>query len=307
MKWYHFTVEYFEDLRNINHCEFLIMRKQDNGKFLLENNLRTWSELRRERAQIKDKDEKEDKEVIKPERTKTVNLTRRWGGCPNGCNHTNHYKKRQDLEIMRQRDVEQGGPAPYGSAVSHTSTTTTTTTTTATPANSSPSIASRRQRPKPAISSDDEDYFAQSDALPTPDIDVTRTLDDPPAADRAPPPLRRIKGHHLHVGRDFGGTYSGHASVAGSDTDLSEDEAQRRHRVASLNARLKTTVTARAARKTDDDESDDYASLRHGAYANRLGDAPASSYGDAASDSGVEPEDLDKAEKEDRSIRGSVY
>ena len=52
MKWYHFTVEYFEDLRNVDHCEFLIMRKQDNGKFLLENNLRTWSELRRERSAV---------------------------------------------------------------------------------------------------------------------------------------------------------------------------------------------------------------------------------------------------------------
>ena len=29
MKWYHFSVEYFEDLRNVNHCEFLIMKKQE--------------------------------------------------------------------------------------------------------------------------------------------------------------------------------------------------------------------------------------------------------------------------------------
>lgn len=60
MKWYHFSVEYFEDLRNVNHCEFLIMRKsQDSGKYILENKLRTWSELKKERAAaqaIKDKD-----------------------------------------------------------------------------------------------------------------------------------------------------------------------------------------------------------------------------------------------------------
>jgi len=50
MKWYHFSVEYFEDLRNVNHCEFLIMRKSlDSGKYILENNLRTWSELKKER------------------------------------------------------------------------------------------------------------------------------------------------------------------------------------------------------------------------------------------------------------------
>ncbi|EMD00840.1 hypothetical protein BAUCODRAFT_46450, partial [Baudoinia panamericana UAMH 10762] len=52
MKWYHWSVEYFEDLRNINHCEFIIMRKSDDsGKYLLENQLRTWSELKRQRAE----------------------------------------------------------------------------------------------------------------------------------------------------------------------------------------------------------------------------------------------------------------
>ncbi len=63
MKWYHFSVEYFEDLRNINHCEFLIMRKNDeSGKYILENNLRTWSELRREKALLAAKEKAESKE-----------------------------------------------------------------------------------------------------------------------------------------------------------------------------------------------------------------------------------------------------
>ncbi|KAF4967569.1 hypothetical protein F66182_17912, partial [Fusarium sp. NRRL 66182] len=52
MKWYHFSVEYFEDLRNINHCEFVIMEKNpDNGKFILQNKLRTWSALRQEKEE----------------------------------------------------------------------------------------------------------------------------------------------------------------------------------------------------------------------------------------------------------------
>jgi len=50
MKWYHFSVEYFEDLRNINHCEFVIMEKnKDNEKYILQTKLRTWSELKKER------------------------------------------------------------------------------------------------------------------------------------------------------------------------------------------------------------------------------------------------------------------
>lgn len=180
----------------------------------------------------------------------------------------------------------------------------------ATPASTTHSIASRRQRVQPAISSDDEDYFAHSDALPTPDIDVTRTLDGPPSTSLGglPYSVRRVKSPHLHVGRDGGGTYSGHASLAGSDTDASEDEARRHSRVASLNARIKTAVASvsREEVKTEDDESDDYRRPRHGRCANRLGDAP-TSCGDGASDSGMDPDDLEKAEEEDRSISGSVY
>ena len=48
MKWYHWSVEYFEDLRNVNHCEFVIMQKNlDSGKYVLQNQMRTWSEYKR--------------------------------------------------------------------------------------------------------------------------------------------------------------------------------------------------------------------------------------------------------------------
>ncbi|KAK5072157.1 hypothetical protein LTS08_000747 [Lithohypha guttulata] len=50
MAWYHYSVEFFEDLRNINHCEFLVMKLGNNGKYVLQNQLRRWSDLRRERA-----------------------------------------------------------------------------------------------------------------------------------------------------------------------------------------------------------------------------------------------------------------
>ena len=50
MKRYHWSVEYFEDLRNVNHCEYITMRQNaDSGKYVLESQLRTWSELRRQR------------------------------------------------------------------------------------------------------------------------------------------------------------------------------------------------------------------------------------------------------------------
>ncbi|KAF7548990.1 hypothetical protein G7046_g8484 [Stylonectria norvegica] len=318
MKWYHFTVEYFEDLRNVNHCEFLIMRKEDNGKYILENNLRTWSGLRRERA-VKDKD-KEDKEKEKDktkekekekdkdkykdsllQRTKTFISTRRWGGCPNGCNHTSHYKKRDDLEIMRQKDVEHGGPPAYGSSdVAGVS-------------SGSLTIPNRRPRLQQMNSSDCEEDDETKDT-PAPEIDAFLHHQEEVVCPKESVPVRvqpdvhsaSIKPPRLHVGRDGGGTYSGHTSVADSDTDVSEDEALSLHRVASLNAHMKSikaatnTITNGSSENLtykDDNESEERRRT------NRLGDAsPDSSEGDA------EPEeDLDAAEKEDRSIQGSVY
>lgn len=93
MKWYHWSVEYFEDLRNINHCEFVIMKlNPDNGKYTLENNLRTWSEMKKEK-EGKELERQPDRasKVLEPAPTTPsegpVPIRRRWGGCPDGCNH----------------------------------------------------------------------------------------------------------------------------------------------------------------------------------------------------------------------------
>lgn len=68
MKWYHYSVEYFEDLRNVNHCEFVVMKlNPDSGKFILQNELRTWSGLRREKAEA----------MAQPE--SPIPVRKRWG------------------------------------------------------------------------------------------------------------------------------------------------------------------------------------------------------------------------------------
>ncbi|KAL2155338.1 hypothetical protein VTH82DRAFT_79 [Thermothelomyces myriococcoides] len=141
MKWYHFSVEYFEDLRNVNHCEFLIMRRNDeNGKYILENKLRTWSELRRERAQQlaegKGDEDGKSKDVSKLTRTGSYEVRRRWGGCPNGCNHDKNFRIRQTLADLVKTDsiisnnasglaaVTEGGGSGSGSGASSNSTST---------------------------------------------------------------------------------------------------------------------------------------------------------------------------------------
>ncbi|KAL9634402.1 MAG: hypothetical protein Q9204_003018 [Flavoplaca sp. TL-2023a] len=89
MKWYHFSVEYFEDLRNVDHCEFVVMkRSRENQKYILQNELRTWSAMRRERE--------EQKEPESP-----IPVRKRWVGSLDG--YENEIGRRQ---ARRQNTVE---------------------------------------------------------------------------------------------------------------------------------------------------------------------------------------------------------
>ncbi|KJZ80293.1 hypothetical protein HIM_00143 [Hirsutella minnesotensis 3608] len=274
MKWYHFTVEYFEDLRNIDHCEFLLMRKQDNGKYLLENKLRTWSELRRERALANGKD------AASADCSRTVVVNRRWGGCPNGCNHSNQFKKRHDLDALRQKDIERGGK-PTSSNGNHLT------------------IAGRRQRQQRAHrnrdAAPDDDDESTIGTLPIPKPipgardnchdEALSSPDGTPSFITASHRLSEYRQPNIRTGRDFGGSFSG----AGSDeSDPSADDGPppRQKRKADRDG-----DSVDADGDTDEDDS---------VYANRLGDDPESAVM-------VDMDDLDQAEREDRSIRGSVY
>lgn len=99
---FHFSVEYFEDLRNVNHCEFVIMNADPvSGKYSLQNQLRTWSALKRERAAAQDKAQL----LVRPE--SPIPVRKRWGGCPNGCEHgkdkSTDGKRRQDLSVTNNK------------------------------------------------------------------------------------------------------------------------------------------------------------------------------------------------------------
>lgn len=45
MKWFRWSYEEFESLRNIPHCQFLVMKQQDDGKYCLKTPLKTWDDL----------------------------------------------------------------------------------------------------------------------------------------------------------------------------------------------------------------------------------------------------------------------
>lgn len=93
MKWYHFSVEYFEDLRNVNHCEFVVMKlNQDSGKFILQNQLRTWSQLKRDREEA----------VAPPE--SPIPVRKRWGDSQDSCN-ADGFERRQLARRQNTADL----------------------------------------------------------------------------------------------------------------------------------------------------------------------------------------------------------
>ncbi|KAH8677474.1 histidine phosphatase superfamily [Xylariales sp. PMI_506] len=346
MKWYHFSVEYFEDLRNVNHCEFLIMKKQqDSGKYILQNKLRTWSELRRERAALKAKEEAErerdgvatptNKDNAKLERQNSlpVHQPRRWGGCPGGCNHAKHFKIRKDLAELLLVDEKAAakssmpagsnghanGISPSSSSNGLTAVVSEVSVISSHPpvhgngTNGNGTIASRRplKYPRPVNSSDDDSDDPRghlSGAAPRIDVvkareEVVSSPDGTPSFITVEDRLRSKSPKFLHVGRDFGGTQSG----ANSDADVSEDDIVARRGTKAGGAGV---ITSSRLRPNGDSSS----SLSWKAQANKLGDAPLSCSDQGSEDGGDEredyvdlDEDLDKAEMEDRSVRGSVY
>lgn len=79
-------MEHFENLRNVNHCEFVLMEKDAvTDKYILQNKLRTWSAYRKEQEEKRAKEGGVSKEWKKLEAAMSSRVA--YGGCVNGCNH----------------------------------------------------------------------------------------------------------------------------------------------------------------------------------------------------------------------------
>ncbi|KAG7285278.1 hypothetical protein NEMBOFW57_009899 [Staphylotrichum longicolle] len=339
MKWYHFSVEYFEDLRNVNHCEFLIMRRNDdNGKYILENNLRTWSGLKRERelalqAALKEKGEDgkangNSKDVSTLARSgSTVEIRRRWGGCPNGCNHDKSFKIRQTLADLVKSDhiisnravglaVSESGSSSVSAGSAHTTVPNGNGAVSSTHGITNPSfngtansqtIVSRRPASKRFQSqTTDETANAPEFTLTGPQIDVTKARDEIVSSPDGTPsfisvddrlrsrikspnvPPRPAEPAQLHVGRDFGGTYSGHSDPASDGADSSSEDDNDHCRGAAVITPSSSTRTAREREQSR---------MGRGTRANRLGDHHSSD--------GEHEADGEHEEEEDQAGEGS--
>lgn len=382
MKWYHFSVEYFEDLRNIRHCEFLTMRRhEDGGKYILETKMRTWSELRRERA-LQSAREKEGAEGLVRENGFSkdsskldkalalsspgaapfaVDIRRRWGGCPNGCNHDKSFEIRPILaDLVKSDDGTASSGRVSGDGSLRDGDSTMDSASCSPLARRRP--AAKRFQPETSVPED-----SQVESAGGPQIDVTSARDEmvsspdgtpsfisfedrmrsqlkSPKGPKGPPPqpLPALSAQpQIHIGRDFGGTYSGHSSVVASDAD-SSDDGETPQRTMRVKIKPGTNPPSDAAAKDGRQGTPQHHRERNqsrmgrGTRANRLGDQPHSSDGEHEADSEhddhkedgdaaegesggdilelsneelthVTTRELKEAKKEDRSLKGTVY
>ncbi|KAH9838842.1 phosphoglycerate mutase-like protein [Teratosphaeria destructans] len=293
MKWYHWSVEYFEDLRNINHCEFITMRqKPETGKYVLETELRTWSELKRQKAQ----EERDD-----PQRRHTLSdfLTgqespripaRKWGGCVGGCHHDHAaYPRRRGLEKSAVPATEVSlGPAATAPASMEKASTVALT--------ESPTT----------------DAFTQT-------APITPSAPPDDSQDRHPP--LRATPSYLQRGRDGGG-----GSGANTPHEMSDEDGYFKTQTPAQPAAVQT----RSARKPTEEDMQRWmceSGMGRGTQADGLGDEPDGGrleateeegeeeqvHGrqkDVVEDEGVEGDEVDEVERQrkaDQSLEGSVY
>lgn len=216
MKWYHWSVEYFEDLRNVGHCEFVVMRRKDEegagqGKYMMESNLRTWSELKRQRAL----EAKEDRNIQDPLRRNTLSAfmkqeqvspgipARKWGGCVGGCDH-DHGKYPRRKVAQEQAERANNVPAVELPPAAN-----------ATPAATShdlPGDGTNEKQPSR------EPTLIATDSTSTDPSQSSTSNNDTPSQPHRPPqniPLPQrpspatMASYLLHPGRDGGGSSSG--------------------------------------------------------------------------------------------------
>lgn len=213
MKWYHWSVEYFEDLRNINHCEFIIMNQNQHGKYKLDTELRTWSELKRRADAMNGFNEAENDRRRESQRgslTASESMTsipeRRWGGCVNGCNHASvHYPRR----TVRKNTADYVRD-PATAASRHGVGSVSGASKKRPEADPTPSITEQ-----PAAPPADTKGTESNSALGLSPDGAHDSISDDEVSPRQTP-------HFLKVGRDFGGSRSGvgtPAEVLSDDSD----------------------------------------------------------------------------------------
>ena len=313
MKWYHWSVEYFEDLRNVSHCEMVIMkRSHDTGKYLLQNELRTWSELKRKAAEANGTRVDSQHSIPK----------KRWGGCPDGCTHDNDDYPKRPKRVNTAFKVSNSSERPPSASSAPTSKpllansshenalisanrpAAPTLSSTTAPLHSSEHIdtsphPTSNEYPNPA-EEDDEAFPHSSAGKSQRSVDIsTQDLPSRLREQQTSPRTLKPKPQWLAAGRDFGGSESGMATptalpdTAGYGFPNGNDQG----RGSSPDQRLDETEETH-------EEWLKESGMGTGARADALGDQVEE---EGSDDGKGDPERVKQREKEDESIYGAVY
>lgn len=304
MKWYHWSVEYFEDLRNINHCEFILMRQNlENGKYVLEQQLRTWSELTRQKAEEARRDPQKRNTLSnylpngQPKDQVSHKVPQRqWGGCVEGCNHHNERYPRRKAALEREA-MENAMMVPESTA-------------------STSSSLKDIHDSQPPRKNDDT-----STSMPQPhntDVGQADSHSKQGWTHRFNPPY--LTPTYLQHGRDGGGTHSG-ANTPHEMSDEEEYFASHRRKSGAL-----AQILHEPQRKPTQEDIERWANesgMGRGVKADGLGDGPEPDAEEEGTDGDRSGEfegdggalgmtnkvghNMSKAEAEEESLRSSVY
>lgn len=317
---YHWSVEYFEDLRNVNHTEFVIMEKQaELGKYHLQSQLRTWSELKRQKAEEAAKNTKANPPMPDPQRRNTLSQflparkqsvaasppSQKWGGCAAGCNHNHDRYPRRNQRKPTQPELS----LPPPSAVEHIFKSVDSES-------EDHSVANQEPSPRTGTTDGSADTVSQ---VSTPDTQIGLPIQPAHAPAQA----------FLEPGRDGGGTESGAPTPLEGASDES-DYFDPSHRLPSnlsktnlAGSGVKGSSLAKALQNASSPSTaDEGAGLRKRRpsrkpteedlerWANESGmglGVKADALGDEPEDGDDDDVDLEAQEQEDKSLRGSVY
>ena len=328
MKWYHFSVEYFEDLRNMNHCEFVVMkRSQENGKYVPQNQLRTWSELREEREAAAEKKAEENRAADGGK--SPIPVRKKWEGLHDGHDHsiphlTRRQARRQNtadlfndegVSISHEHALQHGGSIKRkkGSSLKESN----QTPTSFPPQNEEDEDNDTRGRTAP-LKEPNEEPSANTLSSTLQQVTANASSSHPqtvhlPTHIKVRPHPNSKKSYvvspsrleFLRQGRDGGGSEYGVAFTSGSDDDDDDDAKP------FSSADDKPTLAQRKA-KTQQPRSMAMA-LNHafdgdGGVRRRSGsgEVRADALGDQSDVEELEGRDLEAAERWDRSVEGSV-
>ncbi|KAL9088356.1 MAG: hypothetical protein Q9159_003130 [Coniocarpon cinnabarinum] len=269
MKWYHWSVEYFEDLRNVGHCEFVVMERRDEkgGRYLLRNQMRTWSELKRAREDLHGPVEDIPK--------------KRWGSSggdsPSAGEQEKKRPKRQDTAIHAPLAPPDLLLRPTASEED---------------SEALPSIST-------TISNDDSAPSKPTKLHRSVDIsssDLPQRLRDEQKAHKSPDTLKP-RPMWLQAGRDFGGSESGMSTPAAVDEQRGFDFGK----IPGVGGERKGSQNSEEQRKRSVESGEE---VKRAGRENTETMARADALGDQDEEEG---DGLSDEERRDRSVRGSVY